>query len=149
MQWQVLPFPSLSLLQLHDLLRLRADVFVVEQQCIYPDLDGRDPEALHILGHMGTDMLVAYARIIHQPQERQVRIGRVVVHPSARGLGLAHRIMQQAERVLYEQFSGHRAILSAQAHLHGLYAAHGFKTISAVYDLDGIPHVDMARDVVS
>ena len=144
--WQALPFHALSLQQLHDLLRLRADVFVVEQQCVYPDVDGRDPEALHLLGLTDAGLLVAYARIIPSPLEKQVRIGRVVVLPSARGLGLAHRIMQEAGRVIEERFRDHRAVLSAQAHLQGLYAAHGFRTVSAVYELDGIPHVDMTRD---
>jgi ElaA protein len=141
--WSSKPFAALDTLELHDLVRLRVDVFVVEQQCAYPELDGRDTEALHLLGKNEHGQLVAYARILPAAQGGVTRIGRLVVHPEYRGKGLAHQLMRNALVLLQSLFGTRRSMLSAQSHLETFYAAHGFERVGANYDMDGIPHLDM------
>lgn len=139
-------FDDLSPRELHDALALRQRVFVVEQACIYQDLDGKDPDALHLLGRDGeTAALVAYARILPPGARFDVAaIGRVVVAPERRGEGLARVLMLEAIRVARDHH-GPRVALSAQAHLEAFYASLGFVRVGEVYDEDGIPHVDMRR----
>ncbi|MBX2979640.1 MAG: GNAT family N-acetyltransferase [Flavobacteriales bacterium] len=142
-QWRTKPFDALSVHELHDLLRLRSDVFVVEQQCVYPDLDGLDQEALHLLGTDEGGALIAYARILPPHGDGHPHIGRVVVHPAQRGRGLAHALMREAMTVAEQAHPGLTVCLSAQSHLEGFYNKHGFQRMGLDYDLDGIPHVDM------
>ena len=139
-------FDDLSPRELHDALALRQRVFVVEQACIYQDLDGKDPDALHLLGRDDeTDALVAYARILPPGARFDVAaIGRVVVAPERRGEGLARALVLEAIRVARDHH-GARAALSAQAHLEAFYASLGFVRVGDEYDEDGIPHVDMRR----
>jgi ElaA protein len=137
-----LPFAALSPIQLHDALALRSAVFVVEQACLYQDVDGRDPAAQHLLAEDGG--LLAYARILPPGARFDVTsIGRVVVAPRARGAGLGRRLVQEAISAI--ERGGHAPIaLSAQAHLERFYASFGFVP-GERYDEDGIPHVAMRR----
>ncbi|MEV0729192.1 GNAT family N-acetyltransferase [Polymorphospora sp. NPDC050346] len=139
---RVASFADLDTRTLHDLLRLRVDVFVVEQECAYPELDGRDtePGTRHLwLARAGTP--VAYLRILADPDGVE-RIGRVLVARAARGDGLAGRLMTEALRVV-----GNRpSVLDAQAHLAGFYARFGYTPTGPEYVEDGIPHVPMRRD---
>lgn len=126
----------------HDLLRLRVDVFVVEQACPYPELDGRDvePGTRHLwLTRDGA--VAAYLRILADPAG-VARIGRVVVAPSARGEGLAGRLMSEALALVGDR----PCVLEAQSHLVGFYAGHGFTVSGPDYVEDGIPHTPMRRD---
>lgn len=127
---------------LHDLLKLRVDVFVVEQNCPYPELDGRDvePGTRHVWLTDG-DAPVAYLRILADP-DGVARIGRVVVAPSARGGGHAGRLMTAALELIGEQPS----VLEAQSHLVAFYGRHGFTASGPEYVEDGIPHTPMRRD---
>ncbi|WP_431918237.1 GNAT family N-acetyltransferase [Micromonospora wenchangensis] len=137
----VAPFAELDTRTFHDLLRLRIDVFVVEQRCPYPELDGRDvePGTRHLwLAHDG--VVRAYLRLLADPGG-VVRIGRVVVAPAARGGGLAGRLMTEALRLV----GGRPCVLAAQAHLAGFYARHGFTVTGPEYVEDGIPHLPMRR----
>jgi ElaA protein len=143
--WTIKPFDRLSARELHDALRLRVDTFVVEQRCAYAEVDGRDPEALHVMGHAPDGRLVAYARVLPPSDDAPARIGRVVVVADQRGRGLAHHLMERALDAVQRIGGSGRCILSAQAPLEGFYAAHGFRRTSADYDWDGIPHVDMER----
>lgn len=142
--WSSKPFEALTTIELYDLLKLRSDVFVVEQQCVYPDLDGQDIGALHIMGHGAEEELVAYARILPATEELPPRIGRVVVCPSQRGKDLGHAIMRYVLEKLRSDQGSSDSMLSAQSHLEAFYGKHGFERIGADHDLDGIPHVDMA-----
>jgi ElaA protein len=144
-RWTVQRFGELSSVDLYALLGLRADVFVVEQNCIYRDIDGLDPAAVHVLGRHG-DELIAYARILPPGADGLPHIGRVVVHPDFRRQGLAGRLMERCLDALAHHHGSRRSALSAQAHLVGFYARHGYVPQGSVYDLDGIPHVDMRRD---
>ncbi|MEV0610502.1 GNAT family N-acetyltransferase [Polymorphospora rubra] len=138
----VATFADLDTRTLHDLLRLRVDVFVVEQECAYPELDGRDtePGTRHLwLARGGTP--VAYLRILADPHG-VARIGRVLVAREARGDGLAGRLMTEALRVVGDRPS----VLDAQAHLAGFYARFGYTATGPEYVEDGIPHIPMRRD---
>jgi ElaA protein len=133
-------FRDLDTTTLYAILRLRADVFVVEQQCAYPDLDGRDlePGTRHVWVERDGEVR-AYLRILRE-DERE-RIGRVVTAKAARGAGLAGRLLTEALAIV-----GNRAsVLAAQAHLAGFYARFGYRPTGPEYLEDGIPHVPMIR----
>ncbi|PCH94297.1 MAG: GNAT family N-acetyltransferase [Gammaproteobacteria bacterium] len=148
--WQTKRFNELSLDQLYDLLKLRIDVFVVEQTCYYPDLDSnkdqldRDKETLHLLGYQG-DTLVAYLRILAQGQsyDNFISIGRVAIAEQARGSGLGHQLMTEALNLCQQYFPKQSIKISAQEHLINYYQKHGFEQISSMYLEDDIPHVTM------
>lgn len=141
--WIIKPFTALHVDELHDLLRLRVDIFVVEQNCPYPELDGKDQGAWHVLGVDAVDGLIAYARILPPDGDGLPHVGRVVVRADQRGLGLAHQLMHQCIAFLKEHYGRIDSALAAQTHLEKFYAAHGYVRQGADYILDGIPHVDM------
>ncbi len=137
----VASFAELDARTFHDLLRLRIDVFVVEQSCPYPELDGRDvePGTRHLwLTRDGA--VVAYLRILADPGG-VARIGRVVVAPAARGTGLAGRLMTEALALV----GAGPCALEAQSYLVDFYAGHGFTVSGPGYLDDGIPHTPMRR----
>lgn len=139
---RVARFADLDARTFHDLLRLRIDVFVVEQRCPYPELDGRDvePGTRHLwLDHDGAPL--AYLRILADPGG-VARIGRVVVAPAARGGGHAGRLMAAA----LAEVGDRPCVLEAQTYLVGFYARHGFTVTGPAYVEDGIPHTPMRRD---
>lgn len=141
-QWQVRPFAALDIHALHAILRLRGDVFVVEQRCIYPDVDGQDTDAWHVQGRADDGKLLAYARILPGTPPH---IGRVVVHPDHRGHGLARALMHEAMQAT-QQLSGSAWVaVAAQTYLEPFYRSLGFTRKGPDYDWDGIPHVDMER----
>ena len=134
-------FQDLDTTTLYAILKLRCDVFVVEQKCFYADLDGRDtePGTRHVWLSRGDDIL-AYLRILDDGAVE--RIGRVVTAPEARGAGLASRLMEQALAVV-----GNRpSVLDAQAYLTGFYTRYGYVQRGPEYLEDGIPHIPMARE---
>jgi len=124
---------------LHALARLRQQVFVVEQDCPYPDLDGRDPDAVHLLGFEG-DELVAHARLFGPPR---AAIGRVVVARSHRGAGLGRALMVEARQRLERRWGEVPVHVGAQAHLARFYRSLGYRVVGPPYDEDGIEHVPM------
>ncbi|MBB4954027.1 ElaA protein [Agrobacterium vitis] len=133
--------------ELYTLLKMRVDVFVVEQKCPYPELDGKDSDALHLTLRNGTDLL-ASARILQPDQSSDpVTIGRVVVSPAHRGKRLGDALMREAIAVCEQRFSGNTIAVSAQSHLQLFYQAFGFVPTSEEYLEDGIPHIDMVRPV--
>lgn len=147
MHWVTLTFEQLSTLQLYSLLKLRIDVFVVEQQCPFHELDGHDlhPQTLHILGYHG-NKLVAYARILPAGLTyKDVSIGRVLTISCERGKGYAHSLMQQAITNINNIWPNSIITISAQYHLRLFYRNYGFEEISAAYLEDGISHIDMQR----
>ncbi|OLO04253.1 MULTISPECIES: GNAT family N-acetyltransferase [Salinicola] len=140
--------PELDPAELYALLSLREAVFVVEQQCPYQELDGRDLSAsTHHLQVRAAGQLAATLRLLVPEQPDQpVSIGRVVIHPDHRGGGLGHELLRAALRRIESLWPGRDARLSAQAHLQGYYGHHGFEAVSRVYVEDGIPHIDMQRE---
>lgn len=135
-------FDTLDGLAAYDVWRLRQDVFVVEQDCPYPDLDGRDaePGTHHVLLHED-EALVGYARVLDDGSEW--RIGRVVLARAGRGRGLADMLMHTALQVCL----GRDVVLDAQAPLAAWYSSHGFAVDGDEFLEDGIPHLPMRRKV--
>jgi ElaA protein len=134
-------FRDLDTTTLYAILRLRGEVFVVEQECAYADIDGRDaePGTRHVWFERDGEIR-AYLRILRD--EGQERIGRVVTAKTARGAGLAGRLMTEALEII-----GHRpSVLDAQAHLTGFYARYGYEAAGPEFLEDGIPHVTMVRE---
>ncbi|MGB0938286.1 MAG: GNAT family N-acetyltransferase [Colwellia sp.] len=135
---------------MYDLLKLRIDVFVVEQTCYYPDLDSekdtldRHKDTVHLLGYQN-GCLVAYSRILAKGQSypEYVSIGRVVTSDKARGQGLGHELIIKGLEVCQQNFSGDKVKISAQEHLKGYYEQHGFEQVSPMYLEDDIPHIAM------
>jgi ElaA protein len=145
MEWVLKNYKELTKEELYGLLRLRAEVFVVEQDCPYQDLDNKDQLAHHLLGKID-NQVAAYLRIFKAGDYfQEISIGRVVVKPSYRSMGLGHKLMQQA--ILFiEQNSKQKSIrISAQTYLKNFYESHGFKQIGEAYLEDGLPHIGMLR----
>ncbi|WKN49031.1 GNAT family N-acetyltransferase [Nocardioides sp. Arc9.136] len=138
----VVPFTDLSATDVYAVARLRQQVFVVEQECPYPDLDGRDPEpgTRHVL-LLDDSALVGYARVLDDGE--LWRIGRVLLAVPARGQGLADVVMRAA----LESCPGRDVVLDAQAPLARWYATFGFALDGPEFLEDGIPHVPMRRPV--
>src|SRR4029077_18400099 len=147
--WQWSRFSELTTADLYAVVRLREAVFVVEQNCPYPDSDGRDPNAWHLLGweeRSSGRALVAYARIF-EPGVRydEGSIGRVVTAPDVRGTGKGRALMAEALRRFDSLAPGQPIRIAAQRRLEDFYLGLGFRTVSDPYEEDGIIHVDMLR----
>ena len=143
--WKVARFDELDARDVHDLLRLRQDVFVVEQDCVFHEIDGRDPVAWHLLGRRD-DRLVAYARVFEPGiVGAEASIGRVVTDPSVRGSGLGHALFKEAMKLVERIAPGAAIRLAAQHHLERFYGAYGFVGVGDRYIEDGIYHLDMVR----
>jgi ElaA protein len=138
-------FDDLSKVELYNLLQLRSEVFVVEQDCVYQDVDGKDAKALHVLG-FENDLLVAYTRLF-KPGDyfEQASIGRVVVKASYRTLGYGYDIMNASIQATSEYFHTDSIKISAQTYLKKFYNNLGFKQVGEGYLEDGIPHIGMVR----
>lgn len=148
MKWDVRLFHKLSVNQLFDALQLRVNVFVVEQQCAYPELDeyDRHAETRHFSGSNEAGQLMAYARIL-PPGSRylDVNLGRFVVRKDARGQGVGHQLLREALKEIQNNWPGSAIRISAQDYLQKFYEQYGFLRVSDVYLEDGIPHVEMIR----
>jgi ElaA protein len=146
-EWRWKPFPALTALEVYEMLAARNVVFVVEQNCVYGDIDGLDKNAWHCLAYAGGERgakLAGYLRVL-PPDETQsdVLIGRVLVRAEFRGFGLGSALLGQALMHIAAQWPGLTVSLHAQAHLRNFYGALGFEPASAVHDEDGIPHIWM------
>ena len=137
-------FEEFSAAELYEMLKLRVDVFVVEQKCAYPELDGNDPDCLH-LRLLDQDGLLASARLWRPSPEHSPRIGRVAVSPAHRGKRLGEALMREAIAECEKAYPNEDIELSAQSHLQAFYASLGFRPVSDEYLEDGIPHIDMVR----
>jgi len=143
--WRLLTFEDLLVGELYEVLRLRSEVFVVEQQCIFLDIDGDDRQAYHLLGVQDGE-LKAYARCFGPGiKATEASIGRVVIQPSARGSGLGHALMGQAVAAVSQVWGPQAIRVGAQSHLVGFYARHGFVDLGRPYVEDGIDHLEMIR----
>ncbi|WP_318511045.1 GNAT family N-acetyltransferase [Photobacterium leiognathi] len=143
--WQCLSFAQLTPHQLYDALKLRSDIFVVEQTCVYPDLDDNDREddVYHLLGYQD-GKLIAYLRLLRPGLTYDnVSIGRVVTAREARGNGIGHELIKQGLANAARLWPNATIEIGAQEHLIHFYRQHGFEQTSDMYLEDGIPHVDM------
>lgn len=139
-------FAELSTKELYDILQLRAEVFVVEQNCVYQDIDGKDEKALHVIGFKN-DKIVAYCRIF-KPGDyfEKASIGRVVVAKNERKFGYGHVIFQHSVEAVATYFKETSIKISAQLYLKKFYESHGFIPVGEGYLEDGIPHIGMIKN---
>ena len=138
-------FNQLSLEELYYLLQLRSEVFVVEQDCVYQDVDGKDHKAIHIIGKKD-DAIIAYTRIFKQGDYfKEASIGRVVVSEKERHLKYGHQLMVASIKAIEDSFHTKEIKLSAQKYLEKFYTNLGFKTVGEPYLEDGIPHIAMVK----
>ncbi|MDB2330997.1 GNAT family N-acetyltransferase [Alteromonas sp.] len=147
LSWVLLPFDELTTHQLFDVLKLRVDVFVVEQECAYPELDEKDrhPETRHLMGFSGQE-LVAYARLIPPGLSYEsASIGRVVTAADYRRNGAGKALLKEAIHRCGAKWPHHNIEIGAQEYLLDFYQSFGFEASSPVYLEDGIPHLDMKK----
>lgn len=139
-------FDVLSRKAIHDIYALRAAVFVVEQACVYQDIDGKDLDAHHVLGSYKGN-LIAYARILKKGSSytEHVSIGRIAVLEDHRGKAIGHETLRYCLKAVAHLYPGERIKISAQAHLESFYNQHGFKKQGKSYLEDGIPHIAMVK----
>jgi ElaA protein len=143
MRFLLKSFSELTALQLHKIYQLRAEVFVVEQNCPYQDVDDYDLASLHAL-ILNEEDLLAYARIIPPTNERdEAKIGRVVVRKKERGKNLGRELMKYCIKQAREKFDCQMIVISAQTYLLDFYSSLGFKAEGEGYLEDGIPHQQM------
>lgn len=143
MEWKYSAFDALSVLELHDLLQLRSEVFVVEQTCVFQDIDGADPHAMHLLGYRCAQ-LIAYVRCFPAGIKfAEASIGRVLTRRTARGNGLGHVLIDKAVASVCAQWGPQPIRIGAQARLQKYYSGHGFMDVNQPYIEDGIDHLEM------
>jgi len=156
LEWRWAPFSGLTATEVYDMLAARNAVFVVEQQCVYHDIDGLDKDAWHLLayapaaeprldgGRGAGPSLAGYLRVLlPDASDADVRIGRVLTTSDFRRIGLGSAMLEQALKHIVAQWPEAAIKLHAQAHLQMFYGAFGFEPISEVHDEDGIPHIWM------
>ena len=143
MTWQISPWSELSTEMLYAMLALRAEVFVVEQNCPYQDADGKDLKSLHVLGYSENGELCAYARLVMPGVSYdEWSIGRVVTSPRVRRTGAGEALMHTCMNYFADRkISAVR--ISAQSYLHDFYTKFGFVRVSEEYLEDDIPHMEM------
>ncbi|MBX2858065.1 MAG: GNAT family N-acetyltransferase [Cellvibrionaceae bacterium] len=151
-EWQWSSFWQLSAIELYNIMKARQEVFVVEQHCVYQDIDNLDKRAWHLIGWESKSKqqrLVAYLRVVY-PGEKytEASIGRVLTVSSARGTGLGKQLIAESLKRISDECSKALIRISAQTHLERFYANFGFKTVSEPYDEDGISHIEMLRNSV-
>ncbi|GJL63775.1 MAG: ElaA protein [Nitrospirales bacterium] len=147
-RWNVQTFDEFKAAQLFDVLHLRVNVFVVEQQCAYPELDDYDRhvDTKHVQGHDENGNLVAYARLLPAGLSfPEVSIGRFVVQKGRRGQGIGHQLLRTSLEMIAQCWSGRSIKISAQEYLKNFYAPYGFIQVSDMYLDAGVPHVDMLK----
>lgn len=147
LDWRWKAFDQLDPLELYELLAARSAVFVVEQNCVYGDIDGLDLGAWHLLAYgeqEGRPELAGYLRVLlPDTGDADVRIGRVLTTERYRGIKLGNALLERALGHIARQWPGVPVRLHAQAHLQRFYGAFGFSPVSDIHDEDGIPHVWM------
>jgi ElaA protein len=143
LKWVFKKFDDLSAAELYAILKLRNEVFVVEQNCVYQDTDDKDQHSYHLAGWNGKD-LVAYTRIIPPGiAYSQVSIGRVVTSPKYRKTGIGRILMQESISKVFSQFNCSEIKIGAQVYLTKFYQSLGFVQSGPEYLEDGIPHIEM------
>ena len=146
LQYITKTYQELTKHELYDVLQLRSEVFVVEQDCVYQDIDGKDQKALHVLGYK-ENTLVAYTRIF-KPGDyfKEASIGRVVVKESERHHKYGHEVMQVSIKAIKIHFNETKIKISAQCYLTRFYNSLGFQEVGEEYLEDDIPHIAMLRE---
>ena len=146
LRWEFKTFDALTAAEVYALLKLRSEVFVVEQNCVFLDMDDKDQMCHHLLGYKG-DLLAAYTRIVPMgvSYPDYPSIGRVVTSPQARGGGLGKELMEESIQRLFLLYGEGPIKIGAQLYLKKFYESLGFVQCGDVYDEDGIDHIPMIR----
>lgn len=145
MQFSVKQFQELSIEELYQILRLRSEVFVVEQDCVYQDIDNKDQLAYHVLGYIN-NKLIAYSRIFDAGYYfERPSIGRIIVKKSERNANYGFHLVQRSIQFIENNFKEAEIEISAQCYLLKFYNSLGFKAFGEEYLEDGIPHIRMLK----
>lgn len=146
MKFIVKIFNELTIHELYGILQLRSEVFVVEQDCVYQDLDFKDQKSLHVFGYKN-DKIIAYTRIF-KPGDYfdNASIGRVIIAKSERKFGFGHELIRASIDVIKAELKVDKITISAQLYLKKFYETHHFFQVGEGYLEDGIPHIRMDRD---
>lgn len=143
--WKCKWFDDLAPQELYSILKLRNEVFVVEQNCVFQDADDKDPWCYHLMGMVRND-LAAYARLVPAGVSyKNISIGRIVTSTKFRSIGAGKALMNEAISQCKLLFNEQTIKIGAQQYLKNFYESFGFKQTSEVYDEDGIPHIEMIR----
>jgi len=146
MNWTIKSFNELSLAEFHDIIQLRLNIFVVEQDCPYLDLDDKDQIAYHFFGSTKQGKIVAYTRLFAPGDYyEEAAIGRVVVHKDFRRNRLGYELMSRSIQQVESIFNAKTIRIGAQAYLKKFYESLGFKSTGHDYIEDGIPHLYMIK----
>lgn len=145
LEWKIKSFEALLTSELYQILKLRSEVFVVEQNCVYLDIDDKDQKALHLFG-IEDGKIIAYARLF-KPTDyfQEASIGRVVTHIDFRSKKIGHQLMKEAIEAITYHFHENHITISAQLYLKKFYESHGFVVIGETYLEDDIPHIRMEK----
>src|SRR5215217_5103164 len=146
-EWRLKAFDDLRPDELYAILRLRNEVFVVEQNCVFQDADDKDQNSWHFMGFIN-HKLIAYTRLVPAGEiHGECSIGRVVTSPSFRGKGIGRELMDQSIAKVYELFGAQPIKIGAQVYLKEFYESFGFQQVSDVYMEDGIEHIYMVKQM--
>lgn len=145
LQFKIKRFNELSVGELYEILQLRSEVFVVEQNCVYQDVDGKDEKALHVLGKVD-HKIVAYARLFKANDYfENASIGRVAIAELFRANKWGHDLIKESISGIESNFGAQPITISAQLYLKNFYEQHGFYQVTETYLEDGIPHIEMLK----
>jgi ElaA protein len=144
-QFSIKTFQELSAIEIYEMLQLRCEVFVVEQDCVYQDIDNKDQKAFHIIGYKNSK-LVAYSRVFDAGDYFELpSIGRIVVKKEERQFKYGHELVANSIDFILQNFKNKNILISAQTYLTKFYNSHGFQQQGEEYLEDGIPHIKMLR----
>ncbi|HSF44675.1 MAG TPA: GNAT family N-acetyltransferase [Chitinophagaceae bacterium] len=143
--WVCKKFHELTVDELYELLRLRSEVFVVEQNCVFLDMDNKDQQCTHLLGWVGGDLAASVRIVPGGISYTEPSIGRVVTSPKHRRTGLGKLLMEEAIRITTQLHGNQPIRIGAQLYLRNFYASLGFEADGEIYLEDGIEHIEMVR----
>lgn len=142
-EWVKKKWSEISLEELYSVLRLRSEVFVVEQDCVYQDIDNKDQIAIHLLGYINKE-LIAYSRLFNEGDYfKETSFGRAIIKKEKRGQGYGDELVKESLKTIKNYYGNKKVKISAQAHLKTFYSKHAFIAKGKEYLEDGIPHVSM------
>lgn len=145
MEVKIVPFSRLSLTELYEILKIRSEIFVLEQECIYIDPDGKDPEALHLIATEENE-IIGTARIFAPGvKHEEASFGRLGITDSYRERGYAHELVSEIHSYIKHEYGNVSIRIEAQSHLRAFYSRHGYQADGAAFILDDIEHVEMVR----
>ena len=142
-EWVKKKWSEVSSEELYSVLRLRSEVFVVEQNCVYQDIDNKDQTAIHLLGYINKE-LIAYSRLFNEGDYfKETSFGRAIIKKEKRGQGYGNELVKESLKTIKNYYGNKKVKISAQAHLKTFYSKHAFIAKGKEYLEDGIPHVSM------